>query len=194
MMRTPVATILCLGAAALIIGSLQSPARPQGSGSSRAAPPRATRPPTPEEFYQSFWKYLNKQDAPYKKWGSLPGKSGVRAGTESHGESMQTFANKTAIDKADTLPYGSILVTENYDQDKKLKDITVMYRSKGADPQHGDWYWLKYLPDGSIARTSEKEGKKAIAGKVSSCIECHSKAVGRDLVFSNDPEEKADEK
>ena len=75
-----------------------------------------------------------------------------------------------------------------------MKDITVMYRSKGADPQHGDWYWLKYLPDGSIARTPEKEGKKAIAGKVASCIECHSKAGGKDLVYSNDPETGADEK
>ena len=92
-------------------------------------------------------------------------------------------------------PYGTILVTENYADDKTtLKDITVMYRSKGADPQHGDWYWLKSLPDGAIARTPEKEGKKPIAGKVASCIECHSKAAGRDLVFSNDPAEETDAK
>lgn len=194
MMRTPIATMLCLAGAALIVASLQSPARPQGSGSSRAVPPRATRPPTPEEFYQSFWKHLNKQDAQYKKWGSLPDKTGVREGTDSHGDFLQTFVNKTAMEKPDTLPYGSIIVTENYDKDKKLKDISVMYRSKGADPQHGDWYWLKYRPDGSISRTSEKEGQKAIAGKVASCIECHSKAEGRDLVYSNDPEKGAEEK
>jgi hypothetical protein len=194
MMRTPIAITLCLAGTALIVASLQSPALPQGSGSSRAAPPRATRPPTPEEFYQSFWKHLNKQDAPYKKWGSLPGKTGVREGTEAHGDFLQTLANKTAMDKPDTLPYGSILVTENYDKDKKLKDISVMYRSKGADPQHGDWYWLKYRPDGSIARTSEKEGQKAIAGKVASCVECHSKAEGKDLVYSNDPEKGTEEK
>jgi hypothetical protein len=193
-MRANFVKMLCLAGAALIVASLQSPARPQGSGSSRAAPPRTTRPPTPEEFYQSFWKYLNKPDASYKKWGSLPGKSGLREGPESHGDFLQTYANKTATDKPDILPYGSILVTENYDKDKKLKDITVMYRSKGADAEHGDWYWLKYRPDGSIARTSEKEGKKAIAGKVSSCIECHSKAGGKDLVYSNEPEEKPVEK
>jgi len=69
-----------------------------------------------------------------------------------------------------------------------------MYRSKGADPQHNDWYWLKYLPNGSIARTSEKEGKKPIAGKVASCIDCHSKAAGKDLAYSNDPATKAEEK
>ena len=49
-------------------------------------------------------------------------------------------------------------------------------------------------PDGSIARTSDKEGKKPIAGVVASCIDCHSKAGGRDLVYSNDPENKAAEK
>jgi hypothetical protein len=186
-------------AAVLIAGCIllflrHSTSAQEGSGSSRASPPRATRPMTPDEFYQAFWKFINKQDAPYKKWGALPGKKGLRDSKEPHGDSIQTFANKIATDSPATLPYGSILVTENYDIDKKLTDITVMYRSKGSDSQHADWYWLKYLPNGSIARTAEKEGKKPIAGKVASCIDCHSKAAGRDLVYSNDPEEKADEK
>jgi len=167
----------------------------EGSGSSRAAPPRATRPPTPDEFYSSFWKYLNKPESPYKKWDSLPGKKELHEGVTPHGEFVRTYANKTAAGDPKALPYGSVLVTENYDKDEKtLKDITVMYRSKGTDPQHGDWYWLKYLPDGTIARTAEKEGKKAVAGKVSSCIECHSKAGGKDLVYSNDLAREADAK
>jgi len=181
-------------AGAVVTIFLQSPARPQGSGSSRAAPPRATRPMTPDEFYQSFWTHLNRQEFPYKKWGPLAGKKGLREGESPHGDFVQTFANKIALDNPATLPYGSILVAENYDQDKKLKDITVMYRSKGADPQHGDWYWLKYLPNGSIARTPEKEGKKPIAGKVASCIECHAKADGKDFVYGNDPKKEPDEK
>jgi len=190
-MQRLIAAFLVAGCAVLFLR--QSTLAQEGSGSSRASPPRATRPMTPDEFYQAFWKFINKQDAPYKKWGALPGKKGLRDSKEPHGDSIQTFANKIATDSPATLPYGSILVTENYDKDKKLTDITVMYRSKGSDPQHGDWYWLKYLPNGSIARTAEKE-KKAIAGKVASCIDCHSKAAGRDLVYSNDPEEKADEK
>lgn len=178
---------MCLIAGASLLVR-QSTLAQEGSGSSRASPPRATRPMTPDEFYQSFWKFIHKQEAPYKKWGTLADKNGLRESKEPHGDFVQTFANKIATDKPDILPYGSILITENYDKDKKLTDITVMYRSKGADPQHGDWYWLKYLPDGAIARTPEKEGKKAIAGKVASCIDCHSKAAGRDLTFSNDPE------
>ena len=49
-MRTIRTTTACLAAAAVMVLIVQSPARPQGSGSSRAAPPRETRPPTPEEL------------------------------------------------------------------------------------------------------------------------------------------------
>lgn len=184
---------LIVGAACLLIR--QSTSAQEGSGSSRTSPQRATRPMTPDEFYQSFWKHLTKPESSYKKWGSLTEKKGLRASQDPHGEFVQTFANKIAIEGHTSLPNGAVLVAENYDKDKKLRDISVMYRSKGADPQHNDWYWLKYLPDGSIARTSEKEGKKPMAGKVAtSCIECHSKAAGKDFVYSNDPQEQADEK
>jgi|SRR6516162_2922216 hypothetical protein len=195
MMRENWTTTAWLIATAVIVLSVQSSARPQGSGSSRAAPPRTTRPQTPEEFHESFWKYLNRTESPYRKWSGVPGKSDMQKGEEPHGAFTRTYLNKIAADDFEKLPLGSILVTENYDKDKKtLKDITVMYRSKGADPQHNDWYWLKYLPNGSIARTSEKEGKKPIAGKVASCIDCHSKAAGKDLAYSNDPATKAEEK
>jgi hypothetical protein len=194
MPRLLVTSALVIAWAALI-AHRDSASAQEGSGSSRASPQRTTRPMTPDEFYQSFWKHLHKQENPYSKWGSLPGKGELREGESPHGEFVRHYANKAATDNPKGLPYGSILVTENYDADKKtLKDVTVMYRSKGADPQHGDWYWLKYQPDGSIARTPEKEGKKAIAGKVASCIECHSKAAGRDLVYSNDAETEADKK
>lgn len=193
-MQTRRTAWVAFAAVAMVVALWEATAHSQGSGSSRSAPERATRPMTPDEFYQSFWKHLNKQDASYKTWGTVAGKKGVRAAKEPHGEFMQTFANKVAADAPDKLPYGSILVTENYDKDKKLKDIAVMYRSKGADPQHGDWYWLMYRPDGSIARTPDNEEKKPIAGKVASCIECHSKAAGKDLVYSNDPAEHANEK
>jgi hypothetical protein len=188
-MRAIRATTACLFAGAVIVMLGQSPARPQGSGSSRTAPPRETRPPTPEEFHDGFWRYLNRNEAPYKKWAGVPGKTGMQKGEGPHGEFTKTYLNKVAAEDFEKLPLGAILVTENYDKDKKtLQGITVMYRSKGADPKRNDWYWLRYLPNGSIARTSEKEGKKPIAGKVASCIDCHTKAGGSDFVFSNDAE------
>lgn len=186
MQRITVITAYTISVAIILLTRCATWAQ-EGSGSSRSAPQRAARPMTPDEFYQAFWKHLNKQDSPYRKWGSLPGRNGIREGEAPHGEFVRSYANKTATDDPKGLPYGSILVTENYEKDKKtVKDITVMYRSKGSDPQHGDWYWLDYRPDGGIARTTAKAGNKAIAGKVASCIECHSKAKGRDLVFGND--------
>ncbi len=186
-MRANVARMVYLTGAALIVLLLQSPARPQGSGSSRAAPPRATRPPTPEEFYQNFWKHLNRKELPYTKWSGFAGKESPQKGESPHGAFTKTFINKAAADDPQKLAYGTILVTENYaDDEKTLQNITVMYRYKGTDPKHNDWYWLKYNPDGTIARTPEKEGKKAIAGKVASCIDCHTRAGGGDYVFSND--------
>jgi hypothetical protein len=192
-MRANIAKMLCLAGAAVIALSFPSPARSQGSGSSRAAPPRATRPPTPEEFYQNFWKHLNRKEAPYTKWSGFAGKEGLQKGESPHGAITKTFINKTAADDPQKLPYGAILVTENYaDDEKTLQNITVMYRYKGSDPKHNDWYWLQYQPGGTIARTSEKEGKKAIAGKVVSCIDCHTRAGGADYVFSNDEEAAGD--
>ncbi len=84
------------------------------------------------------------------------------------------------------LPTGSVIVKENYDSEKELLGITVMYRAAGYYPKSGNWYWVKYNPDGTVARTSTDAGFKKIRGVVSSCIACHSDAGGGDFVFFND--------
>ena len=81
------------------------------------------------------------------------------------------------------LPIGSILVREDHDENGKRQSISVIYRVKDYDKDHGNWYWLKYLENGSVVRGPEN---KAVAGKVASCIECHAKANDTDFVFSND--------
>jgi len=173
----------------------------QGSGSSRLTPPRRqpARAQTPAEFQQSFWRFITRT-SPYRDWATWPqGEEQPREGEAPHGPWVKTYANATAAGDPKTLRYGSILINEEYDQDKEtLTAISVMYCVKGTDPAHYDWYWFKYLPDGSVAKAPADEGGKPIAGKVKSCIECHQKAK-RDLVFSNDldtgvgePEEERD--
>ena len=172
----------------------------QGSGSTRvpnsgtqpyrqpAAQPN--RPQTPDEFYQSFWKHLVRQQDPYTKWEKL-GEQTHPEPSGPHGALVKTYANKPAVGNLASAPQGAILVAENYGKDEQtLTSITVMYRVKGSEPKTNDWYWLEYLPNGSIARTPAKDGNKAIAGKVKSCIECHTKAEGKDFVFSNDPKQE----
>jgi cytochrome P460 len=185
-MRRILPIAICLVLAVSIV-ALNSATGQQGSGSSRIEPQAAAKAKTPEEFYKSFWTYLSRKDAPYTKWPALPGKVGLREGEGPHGKFVKTYVNKSVADSPKALPLGAILIAENYGGDQMtLKNIMVMYRVKGADPQHFDWYWLAYQPDGSIARTSAQEGNKPMAGKVASCIECHAKAKGSDFVFSND--------
>ncbi|MDB5342057.1 MAG: hypothetical protein JWP89_434 [Schlesneria sp.] len=155
----------------------------QGSGSSRVDPPRATRPQTPDEFYSSFWSFLAKKDAAYNTWKVI---NRVKAddGIENpHSNISKTYVNKIAADDAANLPISSILVREDYDDNRKRQSVSVLYRIKDYDKEHGNWYWIKYQENGSVARDSDD---KVIAGKVASCVACHSKANGNDFVFSND--------
>lgn len=164
----------------------------QGSGSSRLSPPRQARPQTPAEFQQSFWKHITvSSSSPYQQWSRLPaGEDEPQQASDPHGPWVKTYANSVADKNPSRLEYGSILVNEEYDEDKTtLRAVSVMYCVKGADPAHYDWYWLKYTPDGKIMRTPRDQGGKPIAGKVQSCINCHQKAHA-DLVFSNDEEAK----
>lgn len=56
----------------------------------------------------------------------------------------------------------------------KLAAITVMYKVKGYNPEANDWYWVKYLPDGSV----DKMNGMALAGKPPGCINCHASDSG----------------
>ena len=177
------------------------PSKSQGSGSSRVAPPRSSqpsgrnnrsvpatpRPPTTAEFAASFWKYLYKADATYRSWRS-PGKTAVLNADGPHGPFGRTFLNDLADRNLSQLPTGSVLVREEYGADgQTLRNISVMYRAKGADPKNGNWYWMLYQPDGKLARTPAEQGNREIAGRVGRCIECHRQASNRDFVFVNDP-------
>lgn len=88
-------------------------------------------------------------------------------------------------------PAGSTLdkkaVADN--PDEHLASITVMYRrEQGYDPDHDDWFWAKYTPDGGLM-TNAKD--MALAGRVAKgadqgCIACHEGAKGDDYVFTHD--------
>lgn len=182
----------------------------QGSGSSRVAPPSSSRPnrgssavpmtprpPTIAQFAASFWRYMNDPKAPYRKWGT-PGKMrnrGEQLGLDgierqmsmAHHQVGQTYLNGVANRNSQRLPLTSVLAREAYAADgQTIENIAVMYRAKGADPKTGNWYWIMYRPDGSLARTPREQGNREIAGRVQICIDCHRRAGGNDYVFLND--------
>jgi len=127
---------------------------------------------------KALYEYIT-QTKPYQQWPMWPGKEKLYQGTEPHGALLTTYVNKTAlksIEEGGELADGAIIVKENYMPNKTLAAVTVMYKKAGYNPEAGDFFWLKYTPDGKI----EAEGKVAM------CIGCHSAAQGGDMLFTND--------
>lgn len=154
-----------------------------GSGSSRSDPARATRPQTPEEFYDTFWRYLVKKDAAYNTWKALDHEPPKDEIENPHGSVSRTYANEVAAKDPENLPSGSILVREDYDDKRKRQSISVLYRVKDYDKEHANWYYLRFTETGAVMKGQDT---KPLAGKVASCIACHAKAGDKDYVFSND--------
>lgn len=115
---------------------------------------------------------------PYQQWALWPDKAKFYKGQHPHGALLTTYVSKNALTaikaRAGTLPDGSFVVKENYTANKELAAITVMYKKSGYDPAAGDWFWLKYGPDGKIMKE----------GKVGGCIGCHASVQSNDWLFT----------
>ncbi|WP_233252598.1 hypothetical protein [Maritimibacter sp. 55A14] len=118
-------------------------------------------------------------------------------GTEPHGMQLETFFSEATADGHS----GLLVVKRNYgpegvsaedvlaDPDAHLAAITVMFqREDGYDPDNNNWFYAKYLPDGSL---DENPAGMALAGAVGhdmsgGCIACHVGADGDDYLFTTD--------
>ena len=153
----------------------------QGSGTTIQRPVYAQA-----TFEDRFWGYLNR--AKYRNWAPVPGQSdAMYEGQSPHGAYLKMYLNRTAAGNPSALPNRSIIIKENYGPDQKtLMAITVMYKTKGFDASAGDWYWVKYKPDGTVDQKSTPTGNVRLAGRVKGCIACHADAGGNDFTFFND--------
>jgi Cytochrome P460 len=131
----------------------------------------------PPEIAAELWSLIQTEN--YREhWKMWPGKEALYKGTHPHGTLLTTYVNSTGYDavvkKENQLPPGTMIVMENYMPDKTLKAIDVMYNLVPFDPEHGNWFWVNYAPDGK-PMTMEKDGETTtLAGKVPDCIECHT--------------------
>lgn len=117
-------------------------------------------------------------------------------GTDPHGMMLETFYSKATIEGHT----GDLVVKRNYgpegvsaeevlsDPKGHLGAITVMFRREaGFDEETKNWFWVKFLPDGSLDKNPKG---MMLAGKVAKgmdvgCIACHTGADGDDFVFTS---------
>ncbi|MEO9825059.1 MAG: hypothetical protein ABJF50_11650 [Paracoccaceae bacterium] len=131
--------------------------------------------------------------------GKLVGDGAVMAtpyeGGPPHGVMLETFYTEATIEGHT----GDLIVKRNYgpedvtadevlaDPSKHLGAVTVMFRrEEGFDADNQDWFWVKYLSDGTLDKNPKG---MQLAGRVAKgadqgCIACHSGVD--DYVFTSD--------
>jgi hypothetical protein len=127
---------------------------------------------------KALWSLMKKADYA-NKWKMWPGSEALHKGADPHGAFVTVYVNPPAFNaikqKKGKLPYGAVVVIENYTKNKKLKTIDVMYKVKGYNPKEGDWFWAQYKTD----------GKTLAEGKIDECIKCHEAQKKNDYVWSS---------
>lgn len=131
----------------------------------------------PDTTAAAVWAYLQKVD--YRSsWQLWPGKGELYAGREPHGMLLTTYLNPAAYEavtnKAGSMPEGAIIVKENYMPDSTLAAVTTMYKVSGYDAENHDWFWTKFLADGSVE----------VEGRGQGCIACHGGQSDNDYIFT----------
>ncbi|MEK6978521.1 MAG: cytochrome P460 family protein [Candidatus Hydrothermarchaeota archaeon] len=128
---------------------------------------------------KDLWNHITVVE-PYKGFSYIPGHQGMYRSRGDHGAYIKTFVNGPALksfeEKKGTMRPGSVIVTENYNFERQLEAITVMYKTEGYSPDYRDWFWAMYNPGGTV----EEEGN------VMFCIRCHAQRDYNDYVFSAD--------
>lgn len=144
------------------------------------------------KYAKSLWKALGK--------AGMVGGNAVLAkpykGQHPHGAVLDTIQRTVKVKGHE----GLAIVKRNYggdgvsvqaaanDPEKYLKAVTVMFmREYGYDEDNNNWFWAKYLPDGSLDKNPKG---MQLAGRVAKgadkgCIACHAAAPGKDYRFNN---------
>lgn len=143
-------------------------------------------------YAADLWKSLNSaklvnspadNPAPYK-------------GVHPHGAVLTAATSEVSVDGYT----GKVIVKKNYggkgvstgavasDPAKYLKAVTVMFqREEGYDAENQNWFWAKFMPDGSLAKNDKgmQLAGRVAKGKPKGCIACHSAAPGGDMIYTN---------
>lgn len=139
-----------------------------------------------QDYAGQLWEYMQDRN--------LAGDDAVQAfpypGSDPHGMMLETFYTDATVDDHT----GTLVIKRNYGPEGVTVDqvlgqpgdhlaaITIMFRrEQGYAPDSGNWFWAKYLADGSLDQTPDGT---PIAGTAQGCIGCHASAEGDDFVFT----------
>ena len=135
----------------------------------------------PEASAEAVLAYLTAADF-RNSWDLWPGKGEKYEGTEPHGALLTTYLNpaaaQAAADGAGQMPPGAIVVKDNFMPDGMLGASTAMYKIEGYNPEAGDWWWAKFMPDGTVDMDGMAQGR------VEMCIACHAKGADNDYLLT----------
>jgi hypothetical protein len=167
--------ILLLAAAGTAVASVRLADRPR---------PTTVQAAGPDTTGAALWAHL--QQAKYREnWALWPGKGRLYKGQEPHGMLLTTYLNpaaKRALDGGATrMPAGAIIVKENYMPDRTLAAVTVMYKVRGYNAEHNDWFFTKHLPSGEL---DKMPNGMAMQGRLPGCQECHGGVKANDYIFT----------
>ncbi|MBL4615050.1 MAG: hypothetical protein JKY27_09280 [Magnetovibrio sp.] len=141
---------------------------------------------------QMLWFALNK----YRLVGPNSLLSTPYEGIEPHGFVLETIQDTIVVDGNDRI----VIVKRNYgpegvevsavadDPWSFLKAYTVMVkREKGYDSENQDWFYVKYMVDGTVLKNPKG---MSLAGRVgkggdAGCLPCHKNADGDDFVYNH---------
>jgi len=135
-------------------------------------PPLTAEEITGERLYERF-----TEEEDYRRYPYWPGHEGVQPGQSPHGDLHEVFIHPVLYEalpiKNKTAPDGSMVIKCNMNAQKEVVAFTVMVKVKGYNPEANDWFWAKIKKDGTVDA----------AGKVESCIECHSLLKNNDYLI-----------
>ena len=124
----------------------------------------------------SLWNRITAE-ADYKTYSYWPGHEGIQPGQAPHGVYHQIYINRVLAGmlpiKSRTAANGTIIVKENFTNEKILDSITVMAKVKDYNPGAGDWFWAKYSPEGDVQAEGTPGG----------CISCHEGMEDNDYII-----------
>ncbi|WP_296765804.1 cytochrome P460 family protein [Sediminimonas sp.] len=118
-------------------------------------------------------------------------------GIAPHGKMLETLYTTATVDGHE----GALVIKRNYGPEgvsadevlvnpgKHLGAVTVMFkREDGYDADNQNWFWAKYLPDGSLDKNPKgmQLAGRVAKGMDAGCIACHAAAPGDDYLFTTD--------